>query len=134
MRHRALCLLALACGLAACQPDPSAKPVAAVPPPTDASDAAAPTAPDIPKKDGQTTTYRYQCGELDVTANFRGEGDAEFVFNGRVLKLPHVPAASGARYADAQGNEFWSKGEAEARLTLQGQPPRTCVGPGAMPA
>lgn len=134
MRPRALCLTALACWLAACQPTGPAQPATTAAAPTDASDAAAPTTPEIPKKDGQTTTYRYQCGDLDVTANFRGEGDAEFVFNGRVLKLPHAQAASGARYADAQGNEFWSKGEAEALLTLQGQPPRTCVGPGATPA
>lgn len=133
MRHPALplCLLSLLT-LAACQPaTPPAAPVAA---PTSPTAAAAPTAPEIPEQQGQTTTYLYQCGELAVTASFHGEGDADLSFNGRVLKLPHVVAASGARYADAQGNEFWSKGLAQATLTLAGQAPRSCAGPGANPA
>ena len=42
------------------------------------------------------------------------------------LTLPQVESASGARYADSQGNEFWSKGE-QATFTLAGQEKRNCV-------
>lgn len=130
MLHRALCLFALTGLMAACQPETSTSKTPAATP-DDPTAVTAPTEPAIPDKQGQTTTYRYRCGELDVTANFHGEGDADISFNGRSLRLPHVVAASGARYADAAGNEFWSKGEAEAQLTLQGEPPRACTGPGA---
>lgn len=130
MPHRALCLFVLVGLLAACKPQTPA-PAATPAPVDDPTAVAAPTTPAIPEQQGQTTTYRYQCGELAVTANFHGEGDADINFNGRVLRLPHVPAASGARYADDAGNEFWSKGDADALLTLAGEAPRGCTGPGA---
>ncbi len=118
----------LLCVTAACQPQ---APAAASAPPPAPDTATAPTAPEVPREQGQTTTYRYQCGELDVTASFHGEGDADISFNGRILKLPHAPADSGARYADANGNEFWSRADAEASLQLAGEPPRICHGPAA---
>lgn len=133
MRHLLLPLsLVLATTLAACQQtDP---PPATPPAPHNPTAAAAPTEPSIPEQQGQTTTYLYQCGELAVTASFHGEDDADLSFNGRVLKLPRVVSASGARYADAAGNEFWSKGDVEAILTLAGEAQRSCTGPGANPA
>lgn len=133
MRPHALpsCLLLIL--LSACQRTAAPEPAAA-PAPDNPTAATAPTEPSIPEQQGQTTTYLYQCNELAVTASFHGEGDADLSFNGRVLKLPHVVAASGARYADASGNEFWSKGQAEAVLTLAGEAPRACAGPGANPA
>ena len=33
-------------------------------------------------------------------------------------------SGSGARYADAEGNEQWTKGMEDGRLTLAGEPPR----------
>lgn len=133
MRPHALPMCLLFVLLSACQRTAAPEPAAA-PAPENPTAATAPTEPSIPEQEGQTTTYLYQCNELAVTASFHGEGDADLSFNGRVLKLPHVVAASGARYADASGNEFWSKGQAEALLTLAGEAPRTCAGPGANPA
>jgi uncharacterized membrane protein len=51
---------------------------------------------------------------------------ADLRFNGHALALPIAPAASGARYADGLGNEFWTKG-ATGRLSLSGEPARDCV-------
>ena len=45
--------------------------------------------------------------------------------DGNTLHLAQSPAASGARYADAAGNAFWSKGD-EATLTLAGRAAVTC--------
>ena len=71
----------------------------------------------------------YQCGDLAVTATFDGVGAVDLGFSGGPLTLPQVESGSGARYADSQGNEFWSKGD-EATFTLAGQEKRTCR-PGA---
>jgi uncharacterized membrane protein len=46
--------------------------------------------------------------------------------NGRGWTLPLVRSASGARYADARGTVFWSKGTT-AVLEIDGEPPRDCV-------
>lgn len=133
MRHSYLPLsLVLAAALAACQQ--TTPPPASTPAPNSPTAAAAPTEPSIPEQQGQTTTYLYQCGELAVTASFHGDDAADLSFNGRALKLPRVVSASGARYADADGNEFWSKGDVEAVLTLAGEAQRSCTGPGANPA
>ena len=71
-------------------------------------------------------THTYQCGDLAVTATFDGVGAMDLGFAGGPLTLPQVEAASGARFADSQGNEFWSKGEA-ATFTLAGQQARACA-------
>jgi membrane-bound inhibitor of C-type lysozyme len=68
----------------------------------------------------------YQCGELTVSAIFRGQDRATISIGDRKVELEHVPAASGAKYADGAGNEFWSKGLDEAMLTLAGSPPVAC--------
>lgn len=68
----------------------------------------------------------YQCAELTVSAIFRGQDRATIAIGDRKLELEHVPAASGAKYADGAGNEFWSKGRDEAMLTLAGSPPVAC--------
>lgn len=72
---------------------------------------------------GRTVSYR--CGDLSVTANFHANGGVELGFGKTLLSLPQVVAASGARYADDQGNEFWTKGTA-SRFTEAGQPARDC--------
>ncbi len=68
----------------------------------------------------------YQCGDVVVSADFHGTGPVELRFAGKALKLPQVASGSGARYADDNGNEFWSKGD-DAMFTIAGQPMRNCV-------
>ena len=51
-------------------------------------------------------------------------------YAGRTLVLPQAMSASGARYADGHGNEFWGKGLKDATFTLAGEPARTCHGSG----
>ncbi len=74
---------------------------------------------------GATPRTIYRCGDLEVTAAFDGSSGVTLTFGGATLTLPRVPAASGARYADGLGNEFWSKGG--AMFTLAGQPLRRCI-------
>lgn len=71
----------------------------------------------------------YRCGELAVSAVFRGADRASVTIGERKLELERVPAASGVKYADAAGNEFWTKGLDAALLTLAGEAMRTCVNP-----
>ena len=73
--------------------------------------------------------YAYQCGDLAVTGHFTLE-QVTLDMGGKTLVLPQAMSASGARYADAQGNEFWGKGLKDATLTLAGEAPRTCSGSG----
>jgi len=71
----------------------------------------------------------YRCGELAVSAMFRGNDRAELAIGTRKLALALVPSASGAKYGDGQGNEFWTKGHDEAMLTLAGEASRNCRAP-----
>jgi len=72
-------------------------------------------------------TAHWECGELGVMSRYAdAAGRVALSFNGRTLTLPVARAASGARYADAHGNEFWTKG-ATGRLTLAGDTARDCV-------
>ena len=62
---------------------------------------------------------QWQCGDQRIAATF-DNGAADNVtldIDGKPLALPHAVSASGARYADAAGNEFWTKGR-EGTLTL----------------
>lgn len=69
----------------------------------------------------------WECGELAVMSRFdRAAGPARLDHDGHRLDLPLARSASGARYADAAGNEFWTKG-ATGTLALAGQPRRDCV-------
>ena len=72
----------------------------------------------------------YQCGDLTVSAVFRNEERAVLTLGNQSLNLLLVLAASGAKYADGAGNEFWTKGLDEAMLTLAGKPPVTCIATG----
>jgi len=71
---------------------------------------------------GRTATY--QCGDAVITADFRDSG-VELTLGDTTLRLPQVVAASGARYADDAGNEFWTQGNS-ALFTQAGQPRRDC--------
>ncbi|MGY3264527.1 MliC family protein [Lysobacter sp. HA35] len=69
----------------------------------------------------------WECGDLGVMSRFDdAPQQVRLSFNGASLTLPIARSASGARYADARGAEFWTKG-ATGTLTLAGEPPRDCV-------
>ncbi|WP_158636399.1 COG3650 family protein [Luteimonas marina] len=117
MRPLPACLatLPLLLALAACKPaQETPPPVADAPVDSEApADAAAPGMP-------ETATARFRCGDLLVGAVFdNSTGHVTLSLGTRQVQLPQAVAASGARYADAQGNEFWNKGD-EATLALDG--------------
>lgn len=70
---------------------------------------------------------RWQCGEQKVAARFDAAPTSAVTLNfgERTLVLPQAQSASGARYADTSGNEFWNKGRA-SRLTLAGKAAVEC--------
>lgn len=101
---------------AACQPSTPPAPSAATPsaPTAATDDAAGPVPP-------ETATARFRCGDLLVGAVFDNTaGEVVLGLNTVQTRLPQAVSASGARYADANGNEFWTKGDT-ATLTLDGQ-------------
>jgi uncharacterized membrane protein len=73
----------------------------------------------------------WDCGGQRVDA-WRLDGAIELVAGERQWRLPQVPAASGARHADAT-SWFWSKGQASALLSLDGSPAIDCA-PSAEPS
>ena len=77
---------------------PACKPEDAVP----AKAAAAPRAQSDPH------IYRFQCQELSVAATYSTDGTAHVLVGDRTLKLRQAISASGARYRDDAGNEFWT--------------------------
>lgn len=73
------------------------------------------------------TTSHWQCGESRVGASFDTAGERlTLSVNGRRLVLPLARSASGARYADDQGNEFWTKGDG-GTLSLAGEGKSECA-------
>ena len=74
---------------------------------------------------GNPLGQAYQCGDLAVTAEFPTPDAVTLAWPGNSLALKRVPAASGAKYADDAGNEFWTKDG--ALLTLAGQAMRRCT-------
>lgn len=100
----------------------------------DSTDAAAtgdaPVAIDAPADPtGPDTTMidaGFDCGGLPVAATFDNAAEtATLSWPDRQLVLPQAISASGARYVDTAGNEFWNKGD-EATLTLVGEAPIQC--------
>lgn len=80
-----------------------------------------------PGADAGTGTTHWQCADARLSLRFDAAAkQAELSLPDGVLTLPQAVSASGARYADKLGNEFWSKGS-QATLTLQGQPPVECT-------
>lgn len=118
------CLLAaasLAAVLAACQPANPPAPEAAA-----AGDGTSGAAQPPALATGERVNY--QCGELALGAIFDASGQgARVSWSGQRTDMANVIAASGARYVDEDGNEFWTRGMEEGRLTLAGQEPRNCV-------
>ncbi|UCD67964.1 MAG: MliC family protein [Betaproteobacteria bacterium] len=75
-----------------------------------------------PGRDG--TTYVYECDDQSVfTARVEGEKAWLFLRSG-TISLPHVEAASGAKYSDGK-TTYWSKGESAA-LERPGSPRIEC--------
>ena len=69
-------------------------------------------------------TFLFECDD-SYTFVARSEGDRMWLFlPDTTIALPHVPAASGARYSDGT-TTFWSRGE-EARLETASGETRTC--------
>ena len=72
----------------------------------------------------------WQCEGLELpvaTALQPGpRGEISVRWGDTWLLLPQTPAASGARYADAEGGVFWTKGDT-ATLTPPGEAPVACA-------
>jgi membrane-bound inhibitor of C-type lysozyme len=104
MRAALLSLLALTSMLAACDRAPAEPP----------AHAAAPT--QLPDTAAQKAQHWWVCGEVSVSTQLQGE---LLMLSGPFGEraLPAQPAASGSRYADDQGTEFWNKG-GEAHLKV----------------
>lgn len=119
---RMLPAAALAAALAACQP--SAPPQQE--PAPDGGTAAATSGPADGLAPGERINF--QCNELAVGATYDDDGETvRLSYSGQRLELPIAVSASGARYADEAGNEFWGKGMDEATLTLAGEARRQCT-------
>jgi len=74
-----------------------------------------------PSEPASPPPTNWQCGDLRVGATFDNAAQrVTLSLGGRSRSLPLAPSASGARYADDIGNEFWTKG-ASGTLTLDGE-------------
>mgnify|MGYP000957525493 CR=1 FL=1 len=69
---------------------------------------------------------RWQCGQQQVAGRFDNRARTLTLTHehGQLL-LPQAISASGARYADSNGNQMWVKGQA-ATLTRSGKQPQEC--------
>ncbi|WP_280530756.1 MliC family protein [Vulcaniibacterium tengchongense] len=121
MRRLPIVAFACAAALAGCRTERdggTARPVPA-PPAAAASARAGASPPAAPAS-------HWRCGEQRVRAEFDNAARrVALSLPGRALALPQAPAASGARYADGRGNEFWTKGE-HGTLALAGETAREC--------
>lgn len=105
-------------------PAPAAGAVAATPPANAAT--VGPVISASPQR-GTTTESHWHCGDQRIAARFdTATGTLNLIHERGQLALPRTDAASGARYADLNGNEFWDKADT-AVLTLSGTPPRECA-------
>lgn len=126
-----LTLALAACSGEAPAPAPAADTPPPPPPPAAAEDA--PPTGSIAAREAEaepSNTVNYDCEGIRITLAQEGEGaDArvKFVVDGVTLDLPRAETAQGDRFADADGNAFWSHGTDEARLALQGQHERNCA-------
>lgn len=66
-----------------------------------------------------------QCGDTSVDVGFAGDS-LRLRVHGRMLDLAPEVAASGAKFSDAAGNGFWSKGN-RATVTLDGADLPECL-------
>lgn len=123
--HRLLAIT-LAVALAACHAAPGDDATPAASTGTPQVPDAQPAADDSAPAPAQTLVSHWQCGEMRISTHFDNVADqATLSVAGRQVVLRHAMSGSGARYADDQGNEFWSKGDS-AQLTLAGEERRDC--------
>ena len=130
-------LAAIACG----RDDQAASGPATDPPPADtavmrpapaspATEAALPASSPPRLPPGGTATpaqAQWKCADQRIAVRLDAASQSLSLVHERgQLALPRREAASGARYADANGNEFWDKGDT-ATLTLSGTPLRACT-------
>jgi len=119
----ALTLALAACGGEPAQPEATA-PGAAAEVPTTAGDGPVP-AEAIDYGSGVVES-QWDCDGQRVAARFDNTaGTVTLTHERGELVLPQATSASGARYADANGNELWNKGN-EASLTLSGRDAVQC--------
>ncbi len=114
-------------GLSAC-----AKPANPVPEAPVEDAAAVPSGTAQPQAAGTASpTASYACEGKTVAAAFdNGAGTVSLQLDTGRLVLAQAESASGARYADKAGNEFWEH-QGEATLTLAGGKPQQCREAGA---
>ncbi|MEJ7745898.1 MAG: MliC family protein [Luteimonas sp.] len=119
--------LSLAVALSACKPASEADTPAPASSVESRAVAASNSAPGMPPvaPNAETQNFHYQCGDLLVSARAHRD-EVHLSFSGRDIALPQVPSASGTRYGDGGGNEFWSRGE-EAMLTLDDKEHGVCT-------
>ncbi|MCD0246477.1 MliC family protein [Xanthomonas melonis] len=92
------------------------------PPPRPGTASAPSDAPSLP-----ADAVAWRCGPRRVTTRFDPASDAlRLTLEQRTLTLLGAQAGSGARFADAQGNQFWEHG-GEATLSLAGGEAVKCV-------
>ncbi len=88
---------------------------------------------DAPQPPTQTTRSTWTCEDMTFEAVFDIPGErVDLALPSGAVSLPLAQSASGARYADHLGNEFWTKG-AEGTLTRQGGAKVECVQQDAPP-
>ncbi|UHQ19258.1 YbaY family lipoprotein [Lysobacter sp. KIS68-7] len=69
----------------------------------------------------------WTCGEMTFAADFdMAGGRVDLQLPEGAMSLPLAQSASGARYADHRGNEFWTKGD-KGTLTREGGGKLDCV-------
>lgn len=114
--------LAVPCLVACQQPTP-----APVEPTELAGSHAQEASPTPPPGGRELAAYAYDCAGLYVVAVSAEQGGLWLFLPERSLRLAAVPSGSGAKYAGA-GVVFWSKGEHEALLQLEGSEKTPCRG------
>lgn len=114
-------LLAIALSLLACKPTGSDRS-------TTSPDAVPTPPPSASTHRAATAATRWQCDKLAVTTHFDDESLESITLETpeRMLTLKSMANEDGARFADAAGNEFWSR-PGKVSLTLVGQSTVDCL-------
>ncbi len=123
MRQSSFFMLAVACLLlGGCKPSAQTDAESA----GDVPDPALEAPPELPVDSAGTIAAHFRCGDLLLGVDFDNAAEtATLSWSGHRRVLPQAVAASGARYADDAGNEFWNKGD-DATLTLAGNAALEC--------
>lgn len=92
-----------------------------------AANPAAPSAP-APTHKPATAVTHWRCGKLAVATHFDDDSLESITLETpeRMLTLKSMANEDGARFADAAGNEFWSR-PGKVSLALVGQPTVECT-------